>query len=791
MKQRSWFCAAAGAALLASLAVPLAQGAPIPKLYNTGVDDDGVLLGPNVVDPHYTLIESPDEGFPGPSVYTLTDAWPVAPAGPWIAKGPNSGWIAPQGNQSSGNAPGNYTYRTTFDLTGFDPSKAKIVGKWTSDNTGVDIILNDTYLGISQPGNFGALSDFTIEFGFVAGINTLDFLVFNAGDAVNPTGLRVEMIGTVEVAGEAPRIVTQPVGGTYLTGEDVTLTVAADGTPPLSYQWRRNGASVAGATEPTLQLLGVTTAQDGDYTVLVTNASGNVTSTAVKVNVLERLTGLFNTGVDDDGFLIFDGFNDPHYRLVANPDDPAVTEPIVQDSTLFPIVGGPWIANSATSVWIGPRFETSEAAGGDYDYEIEVNLTGFDPTTAFIAGSWATDNTAVLLLNGAPTGVQNAGDFGNLSSFRVESGFLSGVNKLVFRVNNASLGYTGLRVDNLRGGAKRGTVTNDPRMVTQPVGGLVLAGDSFTLTAVADGTAPLAYQWRRNGEPLAGKTEPSLAFASVVRGDAGDYTLVVSNARGSVTSAVATLQVLDRVPGLFNTGVDAAGVVLEDGATDPHYKLTVNPDDPTVTVPIVQDSTVFPIVAGPWVANTDKSKWIGPRFETSGAAGGAGSAGDYTYELLFDLTGFDPATAVLMGAWGTDNLGMDLKLNGTSTGLANNNQFSTLTSFTVSTGFQAGVNKLEFTINNSDVGYTGLRVDNLRLGALPMSSTPPTLAIQASGNNVVLSWPAADTGFTLKSAKALPAGPWTDVNAPVTVVGGSNTVTVPKLEAAEFFRLQK
>lgn len=786
MKQRSWFRTGAGTALLATLAIPLAQGAPIPKLYNTGVDDEGALLAPNVVDSHYTLIESADEGFPGPNVYTLTDAWPVAPAGPWVAKGPNSGWIAPQGNQSSGNAPGNYVYRTTFDLTGFDPSKAKIVGKWTSDNTGVDIILNDTYLGISQPGNFGTLNDFSIEFGFVAGINTLDFVVYNAGDAINPTGLRVEMIGTVEVAGEAPRIVTQPVGGTYLTGEDVTLTVTADGTPPLTYQWRRNNANVAGATEPTLQLLGVTTAQDGDYTVLVTNASGNVTSTAVKVNVLERLTGLFNTGVDDDGFLIFDGLNDPHYKLVANPDDPAVTEPIVQDSTAFPIVGGPWIANSATSVWIGPRFETSAAAGGDYDYEIEVNLTGFDPTTAFIAGSWATDNTAVLLLNGAATGVQNAGDFGNLSSFRIESGFLSGVNKLVFRVNNASPGYTGLRVDNLRGGAKRGTVTNDPRMVTQPVGGLALVGDNFTLTAVADGTAPLSYQWHRNGEPLAGKTEPTLAFAPVVRADAGDYTLVVSNARGTVTSAVATLQVLDRVPGLFNTGVDATGAVLEDGATDPHYKLTLNADDPAVTGPIVQDSTVFPISDGTWVRNSDRSKWIGPRFETSAAAGG-----DYTYELTFDLTGFDPTTAILLGGWATDNLGTDLRLNGTSTGLQNGSQFGSLTPFTVTTGFQAGVNKLEFLVNNASLGYTGLRVENLRLGALPASTTPPTLTIQASGNNVVLSWPAADTGFTLKSAKALPAGPWTDVNAPVTVVGDRNTVTLPKQEAAEYFRLQK
>jgi len=148
--------------------------------------------------------------------------------------------------------------------------------------------------------------------------------------------------------------------------------------------------------------------------------------------------------------------------------------------------------------------------------------------------------------------------------------------------------------------------------------------------------------------------------------------------------------------------VDATGVVLADGATDPHYKLTLNADDPAVTEPMVQDSTVFPISDGTWVFNTDRSKWIGPRFNTVEAAGG-----DYTYELTFDLTGFDPATAVLLGGWATDNLGTDLKLNGTSTSLQNGNQFSSLTSFTVSSGFQTGVNKLEFLVNNAGLLHNG------------------------------------------------------------------------------------
>jgi hypothetical protein len=90
---------------------------------------------------------------------------------------------------------GNYDYRTTFDLTGFDLSSASITGGWGTDNSGVDILLNGVSLGFTTPTNaFGSpLSAFTINSGFVAGVNSLDFVVFNGS---GPTALRVEMTGS-------------------------------------------------------------------------------------------------------------------------------------------------------------------------------------------------------------------------------------------------------------------------------------------------------------------------------------------------------------------------------------------------------------------------------------------------------------------------------------------------------------------------------------------------------------------------------------------------------------------
>jgi hypothetical protein len=770
-------------ALLSCTLAHLACALPIPGLNNTGVDETGALLGANAVDPHYQIIESADPAYPGPNAFTLVAGFPVPP---WLAEGPDSRWIGPRAEQGTGNAEGNYTYRTTFDLTGLDPTKASITGRWSVDNGGVDIVLNGSSLGIVNTGGFGGWSDFTIATGFVAGVNTLDFIVSNAPATPNPTGLRVEMIGLVEVPDEVPRFITQPEGGAYIQGETVTLSVWADGTPPLAYQWKKDGEDVAGATDATLALTAITVAQAGDYTVLVSNSAGETLSETVSIDVFERVPGLFNTGVNDDGSLMFDGDWDLHYVLVVNPQVPAYPEPVVQDSLAFPIVAGPWVANSGTSLWIGPDFDTSGAAAGEYVYELEINLAGFDPTTVFITGRWATDNDADLLLNGLPTGIVNSGNFDTLTPFRLDAGFLSGINKLQFKVRNPELGYTGLRVEDLRGGARTGTAVDDPRVVTQPVGGLAITGESLTLNVLTDGTQPITYQWERNGSALPGATTSSLDLPDIELTDAGNYTVLVSNSKGSVRSAVATIEVLERVPGVFDTGVDDQGTVLEDGGVDTHYRLTVNPDDAAVTAPIVHDSTVFPIVGGTWVFNTDQSKWIGPRFDTVAAA-----AGDYTYELTFDLTGYNPASAVLLGNWATDNLGQDLKLNGSSTGLQNSAQFGSLTAFTLTSGFQAGVNTLEFLINNASEGYTGLRIENLRVGALPGGAAPPALTIERLGQNLRIAWPAADTGFTLKTAESVTASSWSDVNAPVIIDGDQHVATVAIDSTARYFRLEQ
>src|SRR5208282_1860990 len=83
-----------------------------------------------------------------------------------------------------------------------------------------------------------------------------------------------------------------------------------------------------------------------------------------------------------------------------------------------------------------------------------------------------------------------------------------------------------------------------PTITTQPVNQTVTAGQTATFTVAAAGTAPLSYQWQKNGVNIAGATAASYTTPVTTTGNSGStFDVVVSNTAGSVTSNAATLTV--------------------------------------------------------------------------------------------------------------------------------------------------------------------------------------------------------------------------------------------------------
>src|SRR5947207_1781600 len=123
-----------------------------------------------------------------------------------------------------------------------------------------------------------------------------------------------------------------------------------------------------------------------------------------------------------------------------------------------------------------------------------------------------------------------------------------------------------------------------PRITTQPVNKTVNVGQTATFSVTATGTAPLHYQWRKNGVNISGATNSSYTTPATVAADNGSvFSVVVSNSGGSVTSNNATLMV--RIPPTIttqpanktvNVGQTAKFSVTATGTTPLQYQWMKN-----------------------------------------------------------------------------------------------------------------------------------------------------------------------------------------------------------------------
>lgn len=151
---------------------------------------------------------------------------------------------------------------------------------------------------------------------------------------------------------------------------------------------------------------------------------------------------------------------------------------------------------------------------------------------------------------------------------------------------------------------------------------------------------------------------------------------------------------------LFNTG-NEVGV----GGVDQHYFLTLNPFNGS--------SDAFVGSAAYLSANTLESAWLSPR-------GPSLHVPESVYRLAteIDLTGIDLSSFALVGYWLSDNQGLDILVNGNSTGQTNNGAHSlpvdafASNRFTLSSHLTAGMNTIEFVWGNGPAGGANSQFPN-------------------------------------------------------------------------------
>jgi hypothetical protein len=90
----------------------------------------------------------------------------------------------------------------------------------------------------------------------------------------------------IQVVPLPPVITVQPQSQRVVQGSTVVFSVMATGTPPITYQWKKDGVDLPGQTASTLTLVSVQSSDAGSYSVLVTHATGSVTSDAALLEVV-------------------------------------------------------------------------------------------------------------------------------------------------------------------------------------------------------------------------------------------------------------------------------------------------------------------------------------------------------------------------------------------------------------------------------------------------------------------------------------------------------------------------
>jgi hypothetical protein len=408
-----------------------------------------------------------------------------------------------------------------------------------------------------------------------------------------------------------PQIDAEPPTQTVVAGQSAVFTANAAGTTPLSYQWSFEGTNIAGATTSSLVLTNVQLGQSGVYAVEVTNLYGSAVSSNLNLTVVSapscapRPAGLVSWWTAEGNAFDAVGSNDAAYtnnvsfapglKGLAFNFDGATTAITVPPS---PSLG---LSNLTIETWIFPTdsgtprpiFEYANSTGGyalGFWYNIGAGgqpspgaLFGFArdavnpnnnfylastggllPTNRWSHVAFAFDSSgmrAVLYVNGVVVATNN---FGipvhpdtqlavNLGYRPVGSSDVYAGVRLKGELDEVSLYSRALASTEIQaivtaGAAGKCLGPIPPQIDAEPPTQTIMAGQAAVFTAYAAGTRPLSYQWSFEGTNIAGATTSSLVLTNVQPGQAGVYSVEVTNLYGSAVFSNLNLTVVSAPP---------------------------------------------------------------------------------------------------------------------------------------------------------------------------------------------------------------------------------------------------
>ena len=580
---------------------------------------------------------------------------------------------------------------------------------------------------------------------------------------------------TVNPAPVAPTITTQPTNQTVTAGQTATLSVIASGTAPLSYQWQKNGANIAGATSSGYTTPATTTSDSGStFDVVVSNSAGTATSNAATLTVnpapaaptitTQPANQTVTPGQTATFSVVATGTAPLSYQWqknganISGATSSSYTTPATTTSdsgSTFVVVvsnsAGTATSNAATltvsPVPVAPTITTQPA-----NQTVTAGQTG--------AFSVVASGTAPLSYqwqkNGANIAGATSGSYTTPATTTSDSG-----STFVVVVSNSAGTAT----------SNAATLTVNPAPVaptitTQPTNQTVTAGQTATFTVVASGTAPLSYQWQKNSVNISGATSSTYTTPATTASDNGSaFRVVVSNSAGSVTSNAATLTVNGPAIQVNPTSISFGSVVI--GSNLSQSLIISNTGTATLSITQINVTGAAFSASGytlPVSVNAGQQKTISMAFLPTAVGAVSGSVSIVsnapTSPTSVGLSGSGIAATLTLGINPT-NLSFGNVLTGTTSPMQNvtitntGNSNVTISQITVSgAGYTVTGGSTPVTLTPSQNLVLGVQFGPASTGSMPgtisivsnATGSPATVTLSGTGvvqHTVSLTWVAS------------------------------------------------
>lgn len=373
---------------------------------------------------------------------------------------------------------------------------------------------------------------------------------------------------------------TQPTAQAACSGGSVTFTSVAFGTPTPTYQWRKGGTNISGATSSSYTIPSAIAGDAGTYDVVITNSCTSVTSSGAALSIntppsisVHPVSQTKCTG-QSVTFSVTAAGSSPSYQWTKN---------------------GSNISGATSSSYT----ISSTVAGDAANYAVIVSVTGCSSVTS---------NVAVLTMNSSPSissqpsaqticvgnpvtfSVTGSGTPTPTYQWRKGGVDISGATSSSYNIPGVVTGdaatYTVVLTNScsaLTSNNAALTVNTPPSISTQPITQSKCVGQSVTFSVTAGGSSP-GYQWQKGGTNISGATSSSYSISSVAAGDAANYRVVVSvNQCTSLNSNNAALTVNANPTvyavtggGAYCSGGAGVGVSIANSQTGVNYQLKLN-----------------------------------------------------------------------------------------------------------------------------------------------------------------------------------------------------------------------